>query len=75
MLPKFKFESVPEWVETKDGKRYFLKNPSKLLKLPTSFVDKWILNKSWYLVIGDWVIINCYGGIEQRCLEEVTQNE
>lgn len=25
MFPKFKFESVPEWVETKDGKRYFLK--------------------------------------------------
>lgn len=46
MLPKFKFESVPEWVEAKDGKRYFLKNPSKLLKLPTSFVNKWILNKS-----------------------------
>lgn len=71
MLEKFKFESVPEWVETKDGRRYFLKNPSELLKLPTSFMDKWIRSKSWYLVIGDWVIINCYGGIEQRCLTEI----
>lgn len=71
MFPKFKFESVPEWVETKDGKRYFLKNPSELLKLPTSFMDKLIRSKSWYLVIGDWIIVNCYGGIEQRCFEEV----
>ena len=70
MLGKYRFESVTTKVRTKDGKSYSLRQDSELLKLPSSIRD-WIQGKSWYLVLGDWVVVNCRGYIEERCLEQL----
>lgn len=72
MLQKYRFESVTSKVRTKDGKSYSLRQGSELLKLPSSILD-WIWGKSWYLVLGDWVVVDCRGYIEERCLEQLDE--
>lgn len=57
MLGKYRFESVTIKVRTKDGKSYSLRQDSELLKLSSSIRD-WIQGKSWYLVLGDWVVVD-----------------
>lgn len=66
------YNSGSQIVQTRDNLAYILNGTvieKKLIKLHTPFPER--LTHSWYYVIEDEVVIDCYGYIEDRCLIEI----
>ena len=63
----YKFNSAEQNTKTRNGFDYTLRGEKRLFKLHTPFPE--CLNHSWYLVIEDELVIDCYGYIEDRCLQ------
>lgn len=63
----YKFDSAEQPTKTRDGFDYVLNGYHRLFKLHTPFSES--ISHSWYLVLEDEVVIDCYGYIEERCLQ------
>lgn len=63
----YKFNSAEQNTKTRNGFDYSLCGEKRLLKLHTPFTE--CLKHSWYFVMEDELVIDCYGYIEERCLQ------
>lgn len=63
----YKYDSASQPTKTRNGFDYELQGEHRLFKLHIPFPE--CINHSWYLVLEDEVVIDCYGYIEQRCLQ------
>lgn len=63
----YKFDSAEQPTKTRNGDDYILNGYHLLFKLHTPFPES--ISHSWYIVLGDEVVVDCHGYIEQRCLQ------
>ena len=75
---EFIFDSAPQKVNDVHGHIIVLKGYHILRKVGDyrlfGRIKEWIKGESWYIVDNDSTnVINCYGYVEDRCLNKVTK--